>query len=336
MNLIARAGGVADIPEWLALHRSLSIPYSKVEWCALPELWRELLPSGRLTFFLVEDRMRSAIRIVTCCAALFVTDEFCTEARSTRMSFLGIELARRYLSGNLPVLTRTEIAHANATQGLNLVVCFEGPERSVLLGEHYLELHEKRSKAFHLAIDGYQVKEFLANPIGDQAYEETIDAGARLRCDYSKADATGNGYSSRWLRTRRLVGLTKKEAEARPGSYLAGLFVCSPPRFHFSPSEQKLLEHALTGQTCEDLAASLSLSPWTIKKRWQAIYERVTAVDGELLPRTVPEGQAAQSRGEERRRRLLSYLRQHPEELRPWCARLISDRVPAQSSFSRS
>jgi hypothetical protein len=54
-----------------------------------------------------------------------------------------------------------------------------------------------------------------------------------------------------------------------------------------------------------------------VKKRWHAIYERVADVDSELLPPSIAYGADASSRGAERRRHLLNYLRQHLEELRP-------------------
>jgi len=55
-----------------------------------------------------------------------------------------------------------------------------------------------------------------------------------------------------------------------------------------------------------------------VKKRWHAIYERVADVDGELLPPSIAYGVPAASRGSERRRHLLNYLRQHLEEIRPY------------------
>lgn len=327
MNLMAREGNAVDIPEWHALHRSLGVPYSKTEWISLPGMWQDLLGSGRLKLFLVEDRnKKGAGCIVSCCAAIFVTDDFCREIQSAASPFLGPELVRCYLDGELPVLTRSEIARANARDGLNLILCFEGPERGTLSGERYLPLREKRREAYHLAMSGYQVKELLMNPIGETAYEETIDAGAKVRRDFVHPDRGINESREDELRPR-LVGLTRQEAEAHPGSQLAGLFVYTPPRFHFSRSEQNLLQRALIGETCDDLAASLALSPWTVKKRWHTIYERVTAADGELLPGPIPNGARARLRGAERRRRLLNYLRQHPEELRPSAARMVSVRA---------
>lgn len=71
------------------------------------------------------------------------------------------------------------------------------------------------------------------------------------------------------------------------------------------------------GETSDELAASLFISPWTVKKRWNAIYERVADVDRELLLPLIANCAHVSSRGAERRRRLLYYLRQHLEELRP-------------------
>src|SRR5690242_310434 len=138
VNLMAREGNLHDIPEWLAHHWSLGIPYSKSEWDAAPKMWEELIASGRLKLFLVEDRIKPrGSRMVTCCAAVFVTDAFCVAPRAAKSLFLELQLVRAYLSGNLPVLTRTEAARTNTGEGLNVVLCFAGPERSLLSGEGY-------------------------------------------------------------------------------------------------------------------------------------------------------------------------------------------------------
>lgn len=77
------------------------------------------------------------------------------------------------------------------------------------------------------------------------------------------------------------------------------------------------------------------MSPWTVKKRWHEIYDRVAEVEPELLPPAIAEGPRAHSRGAERRRRLLNYLRQHPVELRPSPARLLGcDVLPIAFFFS--
>jgi hypothetical protein len=58
----------------------------------------------------------------------------------------------------------------------------------------------------------------------------------------------------------------------------------------------------------------LDISTSAVKKCWQSIYTRV----GLRLPPLLPEGSENRSgRGTEKKRRLLSYVRSHPEELRP-------------------
>jgi hypothetical protein len=282
-------------------------------------MWHAMLSKGAMKLFLVEDRARPlGSRVVSFNATVFVTDEFCSEARSTLPPYLSFELARRYLSRQLPVLNWEQVARANAGDGLNVIMCFEGLACDGLLPEQVLAVREKQSEALHLALSGYRVKEFLADAVGRETSHWMLDAGAHFRRDYSNCLRKHGVPFPKSPRRPFLVGLTKAEAVAHPGSYIAGLFAYTQPRFNFSRSQRMLLEHALMGETCETLATSLSISPWTVKKRWHAIYQRVADVDNELLPPPIAYGAHTSSRGAERRRHLLNYLRQHLEELRPF------------------
>ena len=319
INLMARKGSSQDLANCYALHESLRLPYPPTPRRVLPEMWRTLLSNGAVQLFLVEDRARAAgSRIVSFGATVFVTDEFCSEARLTLPPYLGVELARRYLSRQLPVLSRERIAQANADDGLNVVMCFEGWGEDGYAFEQILAIREKQSEAFSLALHGYHIKEFLTDPVGRETLQWMLDAGARLRRDYSNYFRKNPFLKPESSQRPCLVGLTKEEALVHPGSNVASLFIYTAPRFHFSQSQRTLLQHALMGQTCEKLATSLCLSPWTVKKRWQAIYDRVMDVDRELLPPPIAYGARGSSRGAERRRHLLNYLRQHLEELRPY------------------
>jgi hypothetical protein len=319
INLMARRGSLQDLAECQALHESLRLPYPETSRPILPNMWRTLLSNGAMQLFLVEDRAKPVgLQVVSFGAFVFVTDEFCSEARSTLPPYLSGELARRYLSRKLPILNRDQIAKGNASHGLNVMMCFEGWGQDGFSPEQFLAIREKQGEAFHLALRGYRIKEFLTDPVGEETSQWMLDAGARLRRDYSNYFQKNRLPEPESLQRPCLVGLTKEEALAHPGSNLACLFIYTAPRFHFSRSQRVLLQHALMGETCEKLATSLSLSPWTVKKRWHAIYERVTDVDSELLPPPIACGAHVSSRGAERRRHLLNYLRQHPEELRPY------------------
>jgi DNA-binding CsgD family transcriptional regulator len=315
---MAREGRAADLSACWALHHSSGLPYNEKCWRALPEIWQVLLADGAMRLFLVEDRTRvPGSRIVSFSATIFATDEFCSAAESTLPPYLGVQIAQHYFSCAVPVLQGEEVARTNARDGLNVVMCFEGWELDGLSREHVLAVREKQSEAFHLTHAGYRMKEVLADPIDDEEVNWMLDAGARVRRDYSRYFQK-HSAPTRYSPRPRLVGLTKEEAWAHPGSYLSSFFVHTPPRFLFNRSEQLLLRHALVGVTSDELAASLSISPWTVKKRWQAIYNRVADVDRELLMPPVANGAHVTVRGAERRRHLLQYLRQHPEELRPF------------------
>jgi hypothetical protein len=319
INLMARKGRAKDLADCHALHKSLGIPYDEASWRILPEMWRALLSNETMQLLVVEDRSKPLCpRIVSFNAAFFVTDEFASEVQSTLPPYLGVHMAQYYSSRELPILNRQQIARANAHDGVNVMMCFGGWDYDGLSREQFLAVREKQSEAFRLALSGYHVKEFLAEPIGEETLRWMLDAGVHLRRDYSKYFLKHGATVPKSAQRPWLVGLTKEEAFAHPGSYFAGFFAYTPPRFHFNRSEQVLLRRALMGKTCEDLAASLFISPWTVKKRWHAIYEQVADIDSELLPPSIADGRHATSRGAERRRPLLSYLRQHPEELRPF------------------
>ena len=121
-----------------------------------------------------------------------------------------------------------------------------------------------------------------------------------------------------------LVGMTRDEAFAEYGSRVSGLFVFTPPRFSFTRAEQLVLRQSLAGDTDLEIASHLSISRWTVKKRWQSIYDRVDGIDDHILPAN-GRNQESGARGAERRRHLLAYLRQHLEELRPLSLALSFD-----------
>jgi hypothetical protein len=84
-----------------------------------------------------------------------------------------------------------------------------------------------------------------------------------------------------------------------------------------------LLSCALSGATDEQLAGTLGTSLATVKKMWVSIYNRVEDRLPALIPDRLQTDASAGSRGREKRRGLLAYLREHPEELRPVSRRLL-------------
>ena len=149
-----------------------------------------------------------------------------------------------------------------------------------------------------------------------------------------------------------IVGITRELEQSRrgdwSGSWVGALFEYEAPVLGFSRGEQSLLSAAISGTTDEQLAATLEISLPTIKKMWVSIYNRVEdhrpaliaetddppvrnarvmaagADPGRAVAGLLESGASAGSRGREKRRRLLAYLRQHPEELRPVARALLN------------
>jgi DNA-binding CsgD family transcriptional regulator len=122
---------------------------------------------------------------------------------------------------------------------------------------------------------------------------------------------------------------TRQDALAKPaGLPLAMLFLSfSVPKFGFSMAEQDALNLALEGSTDEVIAQTMGASLSTIKKRFRGIYEKVQDKIGDDrgVERLASLNDGA--RGLETRRRLLNYLREHREELRPYAAKARSSLV---------
>jgi DNA-binding NarL/FixJ family response regulator len=77
-----------------------------------------------------------------------------------------------------------------------------------------------------------------------------------------------------------------------------------------------LLLAALEGGTDEELAVKLDISLSAVKKTWRSIYERVRAGNSGVIPDQL-QAESTPERGKEKKQRLLAYLREHPEEVRP-------------------
>jgi hypothetical protein len=319
--LMARVGDSRHIAACCTLLEQFRFVYDDATWHSLPRMFKTLIELGAMQLCLVENRrILENPTLVAFCASIFVTDSFCSEARTKLPPYLGLQIARRFLRSKLPVLDRTQIALANSKTGVSVMACYCGTQCDLLSSEHVFAVREKMAEAFRLAHQGYQLKEIICGPIGEETLRWALDAGFRLRCDYADFYRAGNLEIPEGEKRPWLVGLTKEEAIADYGSRASGLFVFTPPRFNFNFCEQAILRCSLAGETDEEMASNLSISPWTVKKRWQSIYERVSNVDRELLPFASRE-LGIESRGVERRRHLLGYLRQHPEELRPLARR---------------
>ncbi len=112
-------------------------------------------------------------------------------------------------------------------------------------------------------------------------------------------------------------GLTREQARGLlPGSPARNCFQNQPPMFTFSASQRRLLWFALFDDSDDALMPLLDVSVHGLKKLWRGIYERIE----DRMPEFFGDSGSGDEgkRGPEKRRQVLAYVRQRPEELRPW------------------
>ncbi len=281
----------------------------------LPDVWQQWLQDGVYQMTVLEDRERPmGQRLVGFGSSAFVTNAFAAELREGQLPpSPAAHAVQRHLVGQSPLLSSEAVRRANSGPGLNLLVLHIGWDESVLTPEEVRWVKSKLIEAFYFTHGGYRIKAFLQEVFSEEEMRRGLATGSRLYTDYAEffsGSVTSPPPASRPF----LVGATRDEAQ--DGSTIAPMFFYTPPRFFFKPWEQELLCLAMLGRSDAEAVAALHVSRSTVQKRWHTIYER-TAAAPDLFPPDAVAGQSPQTRGAEKRRHLLAYLRHHPEELRP-------------------
>lgn len=280
----------------------------------VPRVWREWLADGRLLTCVVEDHADlGATPLLGLGATVFVTPEFAARARRSAEPYLRAELVRRWLDGRHDVLSAAEARTANARGELVLFFANDALSNRALSDEALHLVHEKWSESLY-EFRSVRLREILWEVNSRKLQQWSAGCGLHLRRDWTEYWRERGGARDDDRRPY-LVGLTREEAVAEHGTHGSYLFLHVAPRFGFTERQQELLRAALAGETDEELARTLHLSVPAVKKRWVAVYEQVSAAAPGWLEK--PGTASGSSRGAEKRRRLLHYLRQHPEELHP-------------------
>jgi hypothetical protein len=240
-------------------------------------------------------------------ASVFLSDAAAQAYLASPTPFFAAQLMRQVLSGEPDVVLNTrQIALGNAGDGLNLFVlgfthrygAEEPPILRPLLAraiEHFVYAHRGYRLRRMLREDPYPIADVLVAS-GMTIAHDFVDIGRKV-----------------------LIAEPSAAAHIFPSSTISMLFNCSAPQVLYSNAERRLLDLAVDGLTDSEIASELDVSGNTIKQTWRSIYDRTQ--------RRVPLALAAAGqssldgvRGQEKRRHLLAYLRDHPQELRPHAA----------------
>jgi DNA-binding CsgD family transcriptional regulator len=322
-----RPKDVRECVEFVAAHLFVGPRYGNAISDLRPAWIRLLSGNGFSSAIVFEEELDGvAPRILGVGVTVFVSDNFLRELKTPPGFWMGPEIARRVALGDhSPLLSEKEIQEANTQGGLNLAVwhaCvgLEDTQRTEVWTElmtTFLDHHR-----------GFLLKELLIQGESPEHLEGVRNTGGFLFRPEEGRYGDLDGRDLRELASQpHIMGLTREMATGHRGSWVGSLFRYEPPQFGFSVSEQRLLLSALAGGTDEELSDDLGISLSSVKKTWRSIYDRVATCLPELIPgNALPDGEASK-RGKDKKQRLISYLREHPQELRPVSRKLLQQSV---------
>lgn len=259
----------------------------------------------------------SGKRIIWYSFKAFVHDWFVQEMTSTMQPTLTESLITYWQAGSPPFLTLSELADANSNSGTHMVVVNYGaPERYTSSEGCSRWIGSKSAEWMPYSCTGYNLKSLFIELYGNHDHEWAACMGFHQYRDYSET-------MSEEIMTRidgakpRLYGIYRERAAVQYHPLHPILFENNRPQFRFSHTEQDFLLHAMAGWTDKELAEMLHCAVVTINKRWASIYSKTSGLASDAIcpPAT---GTDNQTRGAEKKRYILAYLRQHMEELRPY------------------
>jgi hypothetical protein len=278
--------------------------------------WRRVLGSEAMATAVYEEDNGAAIKTCGVGVGLFVREDFMREVKTPPLFWFGAELAKRIVAGSSPALSDREVREANSSEGLNLIVWEAVPRPEF---SERPDLYHLMVEAFRGLYRGFLLKEMITSQMESVPRLQWAIGAGGLFWDPARAryEKSAGKSAEEFVRKPHVVGITRELEFGRFGSWVGTLFDYQPPRFGFSRSEQRLLQAALAGEsgTDEELTEALGVSLPTVKKMWLSIYRRVIDRQPELIHGSSRKGES--ERGKEKRRHLLIYLREHPEELRP-------------------
>jgi hypothetical protein len=281
----------------------------------LPAVWSRLLGQESFRAFVFEVSNSGRKKIITVAIAAFVADDFAHRMKTAPFVWIGPEITRRVAEGRSPLLSDRELGEANSAGALNLVIW------TCCIHRQYVtepEVHNFSVSAFIELHSGYYLREGMVQAESEGHVQQVLGSGGLNFCAREGRYVMPSAEEAQRLPDQpHLLGITRDSAERQIGTWITAMFRYQPPRLGLSRKQQRLLTAAMNGGTDAELAAELDISVAAVKKSWRDIYDRVYDWVPELLPAEGSRAESGSERGKAKKHRLLSYMREHPEELRP-------------------
>lgn len=241
-------------------------------------------------------------RLVGFGAAVIVSPSFADAAIADPRPDINSRIIASIHSGQPVLATRSELARANAEQGIDIVVLSGVWRDDILTPAERQEVKTLLASSFTEVHAGYRIRRILC---------ETAD---ELESQFLARSIVYKAVAEFPEVGRVLYVMTRESVKAVPGSLGNVLFNFREPVLRLRDSDQEMLLAALRGATDSELATELGLTLSAVKARWRSTFTRIAAA----MPGLVSDVGDDECRGSQKRHIVLAYVRNHPEELRPY------------------
>ena len=315
-----------DIPQCIELLKSDGgFQAEPALWDVLPQLWSQQIEQQSLAAFQVFEKNQIDASPVICGFRIsaFIQRAFSFSYAAHPYPQVAATIWRQVRDQQSPLLDLAEIATANAKGELNLAVLHTCVEHRDPAHPDTMRIFALLPQAWQHAHFGYRINDLpIFEVFGEAAAVITKSAGYEeyVFRDHdidSPVSNPGKSHVFCWNSSKEVRGATSHIAYA--------MAHCPRPRFLFTPAQQRLLLRALDGRSDKEIAAQFGIRYDTVRRSWDSVFQRVEAVDNSILPNPV-------TRGKERRRSIVQYVRQHLEEVRPYDRR-ASGKADQQTPF---
>lgn len=313
-----RTMNASDAPtaaEWIIRSRPVPEPLARL----LPDLLQKLILEETLSG-VVAEYIRDADSPPEFAAfgiSGFVSEECAKDYLAAPVPHFGIALldraGRGYGEGLF--LRYEEIAEANAGEGVSLFPLFwlqrsydvTDPEARILLG--------LGQQAFLSGHRGYRLARILKEAPAHLA-SSFLGGGFREHCRLPAGTPFSFHPEAGLEEEFAVFDITRAELEGKwPSTAVGHLFAHQQPRCGFTRFEQQVLIRAVDGLTDTKIARDLGITADAVAMRWRSIYTRVL----DNAPSVLRSEECFNgARGQEKRRLVIAFVSEHPEELRPY------------------
>lgn len=268
--------------------------------------WRSLIRSQCFNSVVIESATHSRTkRIIASGSSVFVTPDFATQEVERPRPFLNSRIMASIAERRPVVLPETVLNSESPHCPVDLVVLNGDYLDDSLSQDELDEVQMLLPFTFMEAHLGYRLNRILIEWTGETQRQFHHSSGVWREVEvYAEQD-------------RGLSIMTRRDALAVSGSIAAALFQYQEPVLRLHETDKHLLAEALRGGTDSEMALRMNLSVASIKKRWLSLFQRVAETQPSLLPGCQEQNWKAY-RGPQKRHHILSYVRSHPQEIRPF------------------